>query len=128
MTIYPDFDIIIQFDQPGVCYSFNGGESWLHTANKWNEVPVMIRHIVNRYAIYHVLNPQLGKGESLCGVCANQGRVGIMRFSRITAGKEAQTQVLYHDDGEPYTDDVWFYCRYRVERCDRCGHEDSDYA
>lgn len=55
--IYPDFDIIIKFDKPGVRYSFNGGERWLSTANKWNEVPVMIQHIINRYAIYNVLNP-----------------------------------------------------------------------
>lgn len=121
-------DIVIKFDQPGIRYSFNGGKSWLRTANRWNEVPVMIRQVVNRYAIYHVLNPQLADGESLCGVCANKGQVGIMRFNRITEGKESQCQVLYNEDGEPYTDDVWRYCCYRVERCDRCGHEDSDYA
>lgn len=126
--IYPDFDIIIKFDKPGVRYSFNGGERWLSVANKWNELPVMIQQIINRYAIYNVLNPQLAKGESLCGVCASQGRVGIMKFNRITEGREAQCQVLYDSTGEPYTDDVWYYCRYRVERCDFCGYEDSDYA
>lgn len=128
MSTYPDFDIIIKFDESGVRYSFNGGQNWLHTANKWNEIPVMIRHIINRYAIYQVLNPPLNKGEELCGVCANRGKVGIMRFNRITEGREAQTQILYDVAGEPYTDDVWYYCRYRVEKCDRCGHEDSDYA
>jgi hypothetical protein len=126
--IYPNFDIIIKFDKPGVYYSFNGGDRWLSTANKWNEVSVMIQQIINRYAIYHVLNPQLAKDESLCGVCASRGQVGIMRFNRITEGREAQCQILYNEDGEPYTDDVWHYCRYRVERCDLCGHEDSDYA
>jgi hypothetical protein len=125
---YPNFDIIIKFDEPGVRYSHNGGKTWLHTANRWNTLDWIIRHIVNRYAVYHVLNPQLAQGESLCGVCAGLGQVGIMRFERITEGREAQTQVLYDCAGEPYTDDVSYYCRYRVERCERCGHEDSDYA
>jgi hypothetical protein len=126
--VYPNFDIIIKFDQSGVSYSHNGGESWLRTANKWNKTEVMIQHIINRFAVYQVLNPSLCKGEELCGPCASRGKVGIMRFNRITEGKEAQTQVLYNEDGEPYTDDVYFWCRYRVVKCARCGHEDSDYA
>lgn len=128
MKPYPDFDIIIKFDEPGVRYSHNGGGFWYHTANRWNSLDRMIQNIVNRYAIYYVLNPQLGQDEALCGVCASSGQVGIMRFNRITEGREAQTQILYDVAGEPYTDDVWYFCRYRVEKCDRCGHEDSDYA
>jgi len=66
--------------------------------------------------------------EELCPICAAFRRVGVMRFNRIREGSELQTQILYSPDGEPYTDDVRHYCRYRIEKCDACGHEESDYA
>jgi hypothetical protein len=126
--IYPNFDIIIQFDQPGIRWSHNGGETWQCSGNSWNTIDWTIRHIVNKFAIYHVLDPKLTIDEELCPVCAAFGRVGVMRFNRMTDGTETQAQVLYSPDGEPYVDDVSFYCSYRIEKCDTCGNEESDYA
>lgn len=125
---YPETDIIIQFDQPGIRWSHTGGQRWLISGNSWNTIDWIIRHIVNKWTVYHVLNPQLADDEDLCPICAAYGRVGIMKFDRMVEGHELQTQVLYDSAGEPYTDDVSFYCRYRIEKCERCGNEESDYG
>ena len=124
-----DFDIIIKFDQPGVRYSFDGGKNWLHIANRWDTYSVVIKQIVNTFAVYKILNPPLDEGTYLCHICASKARVGVMKFHLFTYGKEAQATLVYPPDGgEPYMGDVYHSCRYRIDRCNRCGHEESDYG
>lgn len=128
MSRYPETDIIIQFEQPGIRWSHTGGKTWCYSANSWNTIDWIIRHIVNKWAIYHVLDPELTVDEELCPACAAYCQVGIMKFHCFREGMELQTQIIYDSAGEPYTDDVGFYFRYRIEKCERCGHENSDYG
>lgn len=109
--------------------SYDGGKIWKHDQQIYNEVDEILRHQIGRFYIDEVLKPELKKGESLCGLCANQGKVGIVRYAGTVEGTEKVCREFYDEDGERYTKDVDVYCRYAQWKCDRCGDiVGSDYA
>ncbi len=128
-----DVDLVFRLDTQDkwderFCWSYDGGKTWRSSSN-WTSFPEMVKTQVNRYIVDKVLVPKLKPEGDLCCVCRNIGKIGVMRFSRITSGREAQAQVIYPSDGgEPYVDDVYYGCSYRIDRCERCGNEESDYA
>lgn len=109
-------------------YSYDGGATW-KKHQLYNEPPIILQHELGRFYVETVLKPELKSGESLCGYCKNKGIVGIVKYAGITEGTEKQCQILYDSDGEPYTDDVEYYCRYQIYKCTRCKEIAwSDYA
>lgn len=111
--------------------SFDGGKTW----REWTEYnPPRTQEQVetqrrNRFYVRHVLKPNLNDGEDLCIPCANQGKVGIVKYAGRIHGREAQCVVRYDDAGEPYTCDEYFSVSYDQWKCTSCGDlADSEYA
>lgn len=129
-----EIDLIFKLDVEGkysidhyLYYSYNGGDTWQRT---WkHDIPfeqLLLRQI-RRFYVDRLLIPSLKIEGELCQICRNQGKIGIIKFSRYTTGSEKVAQVWYDGDAE-VSGDVTYGCRYRIERCDRCGNEESDYA
>ena len=108
------------------CWSYDGGKTW---QSSWlaAEFHHMIKTQVRRFIVDEIRKPNLNSGEELCCVCRNKGKIGIMRFDRYESGSEKIAQVWYVEDVE-ISGDVSYGVRYRIDRCERCGNEESDYA
>lgn len=130
---YPDFDIIIKFGKFDKAYGYlhytlDGGNNWIHT-NLYNDPHIVVQGIINRFAIFTVLNPNLNKGESLCRSCATSGKVGVVRYAGRISGTETHCVNAIDETGEFVAEDREFYCEYDQWKCQRCGYiAESDYA
>jgi hypothetical protein len=130
-----NIDLIFKWETDGQykcdqCFrwSIDGGKTWRSHPIWTDDFGLMVRQAINRFNVDRFIAPNLAPGEELCYPCRNKGRVGVMRYYRHTSGTETQTQMLMNEHGEPYYDDVSYGCSYRIEKCDRCGHEESDYG
>lgn len=116
-------------------YSFDNGKTWKKSYTRYSRYidypeEEIIKQLLNQYTVQILINPQLQEGEELCLKCMYQdGAVGIVRYAGIVKGSEAFTVVKYNSDGEGYTVDEYFSCRYAQWKCQRCGNiADSEYA
>lgn len=120
----------IEFDDNNGTYrlSHDGGQTWIENRQTYNEKKIVKRHKLGHFYVKQVLKPQLQKDESLCQLCLNAGKVGIVRYAGRVTGREAVTVVKYQEDYE-YTEDEYFGVAYDQWRCTRCGDlADSEYA
>lgn len=120
----------IEFDEAKGTYrlSYDGGKTW-RDRSIYNDPKTIKKHELGHFYVKQVLKPKLAEGESLCHVCANAGRVGIVRYAGRVSGREAFCVTRYDGDGEPYTVDEYFGCSYDQWKCTSCGHlADSEYA
>lgn len=107
--------------------SFDGGKTWL-SKPFYNEENIMLAHLLGEYHVRFELKPELKKDESLCRICMNKGKVGIVKYAGRESGTETVTKVRYIEDAEIH-EDVSFGVAYDTWRCQRCGHlADSEYA
>lgn len=127
-----EIDLVFRLDTADLtgedrfCWSYDGGKTW-QSFWVWNEFHQMIQTVIGRFTVDEILRPKLAPGEELCTVCRNKGRIGIMRFHRYTTGTEKVAQVWHEEDVE-VSGDVSYGVRYRIERCERCGNQESDYG
>lgn len=120
----------IEFDDNNDTYrlSYDAGQTWIENRQTYNKKPIVTKHKVGHFYVKQVLKPQLEKGEELCHMCLNSGKVGIVRYAGRVTGTEAVTVVKYHEDYE-YTEDEYFGCAYDQWKCTSCGFlADSEYA
>lgn len=104
--------------------SYDGGKTW-QDRPVYNDFYVMIKHFIGCFTVDHLLKPPAHL--ELCFLCRNRGKVGVMRFNRYSYGSEKQTKVWFEEDAE-ISGDVSYGVRYRIDKCDRCGNEESDYG
>jgi len=122
------FRIEFDDDKGTYCLSHDGGQTWVKNCQTYNDKNIVKKHKLGHFFVKTILKPSLQKGESLCHVCLNSGKVGIVRYAGRVTGVEAVTVVRYQEDYE-YTQDEYFGCAYDQWRCTRCGDiADSEYA
>lgn len=111
--------------------SRDNGETW-RIQHIWNADLDRIRKIEKNRPIAFKKRKEYeekhGEKIKICYSCSAEGELGIMRFNRYEMGTESQTKVWVDDAGIEQSGDVSYSCRYRIEKCDRCGAEDSDYG
>nr|WP_290226359.1 hypothetical protein [Trichocoleus desertorum] len=119
----------IEFDEDRGTYVVSSdGKNW-RSRSIYNTPKIITQHELGHFYVKQVLKPQLAEGESLCHVCANAGKVGIVRYAGRISGREAFCVTRYDADGEPYTVDEYFGVQYDQWKCTNCGHlADSEYA
>ena len=120
----------IEFDDNNGTYrlSYDGGQTWIENRITYNEKKIVERHKLGHFFVKTILKPSLQEGESLCHMCLNSGKVGIVRYAGRVIGTEAVTVVKYDEDYE-YTEDAYFGCAYDQWTCTRCGFlAHSEYA
>lgn len=128
----PEIDIVFSLADdskyPGRLFgwSFDGGKRWRkHEA--YDSFAIMIRNKINHFIVDKVKLPQSGRKGEVCYRCRNEGFLEFMRFDRLEYGIEEECRVWYEGDME-VSGDVEFFVVYRIEKCERCGNEWSDYA
>ncbi|MEP0799043.1 hypothetical protein [Funiculus sociatus] len=120
----------IEFDDNNGTYrlSYDGEQTWIENRQIYNKKGIVTHHKIGHFYVKHILKPQLQKGEQLCNMCLNAGKVGIVRYAGRIYGTEEVTVVRYEEDYE-YTKDESFGVAYDQWKCTSCGFlADSEYA
>lgn len=109
--------------------SYNGGVTWGRKRQIYTEQSQITKHELGHFYVKQVLKPSLNESKSLCIVCANQGKIGIVKYAGIIEGSEKVAVPKYDADGCHYAEDIDVWCKYKQWKCTRCGDlADSDYA
>lgn len=90
------------------------------------DFPSAIQVIINCWIVDYLLDSDIPE-EKRCPSCRNKGKIGEMKFKRISHGSETVARVWYDGDVEMCSD-ATYGVSYRTDRCSRCGYEETDYA